>query len=185
MSAPQKNRNGISAVLLIALFLPLTALAKTELPSQKFRDEHVGIRKHLEEASVWAGDIEKKNGKDRDALKRKVVEFFKSHIVPHAEWEEKVLYPAVDKRAAKGPNPFTATMRYEHKIVGRWADELDSQEVSSAEGARKFVRKADRLIGLIDAHFQEEEEVLLPILDKTLSKEQFEKEIMRHSEKHK
>lgn len=175
------RRNGIAMLgtLLMASSAAPSAQAKDERPSQHFRSEHVGIRKHLDEVSGWAGDLEsKKSEKERNDLKGKIVGFFKGHIKPHAEWEEKVLYPAVDSRAAKGPNPFTATMRYEHTIVGRWIGELEKMDVSSPAGARKFMRATDRLVGLIDAHFQEEEEVLLPILDKTMSRAQFEKEIM-------
>lgn len=181
-------QNLVSSFLGISLLsaAPVTsAFAKGELPSQSFRQEHVGIKKHLQEVGVWVGDLEaKKSEKERSEVKAKVVGFFKNHIKPHAEWEEKVLYPAVDSRAAKGSNPFTATMRYEHTIVGRWTDQLESQEVATSAGARKFMRSTDRLIGLIDAHFEEEEEVLLPILDKSMSKEQFEKEISAKAESH-
>ena len=66
----------------------------------------------------------------------KIVTFFKEHIKPHAEWEEKRLYPAVDTRASKGPEPFTSTMRYEHKIVGRWIEGLE-KEMSSDSPRRR------------------------------------------------
>lgn len=105
----------------------------------------------------------------------RVVRFFREHIKPHAEWEERVLYPAVDKRAASGPNPFTASMRYEHRIVVRWTDEL-----ANTPDVIGFARRADNLLGLVWAHFEEEEEVLLPILDRSMSKEEFDQEIGAH-----
>lgn len=42
---------------------------------------------------------------------------------------------------------------------------------------RAFARRTDNLPGLIAAHFEEEEEVLLPLIDRSLTTEQFEKEI--------
>jgi hemerythrin-like domain-containing protein len=111
---------------------------------------------------------------------RGVVGFVRDHIKPHAEWEERVLYPAVDRRAARGPNPFTASMRYEHGIVVRWTDELATMAAASPLDVVAFRRRADNLLGLIWAHFEEEEQVLLPILDRTMSKEDFDREIGAH-----
>lgn len=38
----------------------------------------------------------------------------------------------------------------------------------------KLARRADNLLGLIWAHFEEEEEILLPFVDEGVSKAQFE-----------
>jgi hypothetical protein len=65
-----------------------------------------------------------------------------------------------------GREPFTATMRREHAIIDRWIEELAVNAGSTAPDVVGFARSADRLFGLIDAHFEEEEEVLLPILDR-------------------
>jgi hypothetical protein len=43
--------------------------------------------------------------------------------------------------------------------------------------AVQFARKTDRLLGLISAHFEEEEEVLLPVLDKSTTRKALEKEL--------
>ena len=40
----------------------------------------------------------------------------------------------------------------------------------------------NNLLGLIWAHFEEEEEVLLPILDRTMSAEEFQREILDHAQ---
>ena len=40
---------------------------------------------------------------------------------------------------------------------------------------KSFTRRAYGLLGLLEAHFEEEEQVLLPILDRTMSKEEFDK----------
>lgn len=108
---------------------------------------------------------------------QKIATFLEKHIKPHAEWEERFLYPVVDKLAGGGPNVFTSTMRYEHRAVARWIGELRAEADKPKVDAAKFVRRADNLLGLIWAHFEEEEEVLLPFIDKGMSKVQFEHEL--------
>jgi hemerythrin-like domain-containing protein len=146
-------------------------------PTEPFRREHAVIKRHLEEMSATmdyfaTGTLEAQ----RESMAR-VVRFFHEHIKPHAEWEERVLYPAVDRRVGSARDPFTASMRYEHRIVARWTDELEAIAARPIADVRAFVRRADNLLGLVWAHFEEEEEVLLPILDASMSKEQFEREI--------
>jgi hemerythrin-like domain-containing protein len=114
-------------------------------------------------------------------MMRWVVRFLEEHIRPHAAWEERVLYPAVDKRAASGPNPFTASMRYEHRVIARWMGELATESVKPRPDAKAFARRADNLLGLLWAHFEEEEEILLPILDASMSHEELMQEIGTHA----
>jgi hemerythrin-like domain-containing protein len=146
-------------------------------PTDKFRAEHAEIKIHLSHVEQWAGDLTSQPPPGQKKTMAKIVRFFKEHIRPHAEWEERRLYPAVDKRVGKGTEVFTSTMRYEHRIVGRWVEDLVKEEKKTAPDAKDFARKTDQLLGLIRAHFEEEEEVLLPILDKSMTPAQFEKEI--------
>jgi hemerythrin-like domain-containing protein len=112
-----------------------------------------------------------------------VVRFLGEHIRPHAEWEERVLYPLVDGKAGSpARHPFTASMRYEHRIVGRWIDEMGAIRGKAKPDVRAFARRADNLLGLIAAHFEEEEEVLLPILDATMKPEEFKAVMQAMSE---
>lgn len=148
------------------------------LPSEQFRKEHVEIKKHLSQVEQWAGNLSRSKPMEQKKTMLKIATFFKEHIKPHAGWEEEKLYPAVDKRASKGAEIFTSTMRYEHKIVGRWIEALENEATSKTPNAKVFSRKADQLLGLIIAHFEEEEEVLLPILDKSMTAAEFKKEIL-------
>jgi hypothetical protein len=68
-------------------------------------------------------------------------------------------------------------MRYEHRVVGRWINELRAEADKPKIDAAKFARRSDNLLGLLWAHFEEEEGVLLPFIDKGMSKEQFEREL--------
>ena len=84
---------------------------------------------------------------------------------PHLAWEERTLHPVVDKYACEGPAAFSASMRYEHEIIHRWTAELAGL---SAGDPRAYARQADRLLGVVLAHFELEEHVLFPILDRSL-----------------
>ena len=154
-----------------------TAATAVSRPTDSFRREHAEIKEHLGHIKVEVGKLATAPSEEQRASLEHVVRFFREHIKPHAEWEEHVLYPAVDKRAAPGSKPFTASMRYEHRIVARWTDELASMASSTPSDVTGFARRADNLLGLLWAHFEEEEEVLLPILDQTMSKEDFDREI--------
>lgn len=153
------------------------------LPTANFRVEHESIREHLEHIAAMVGSLGPKPAAERRETMAFVARFLDEHIRSHAAAEEAVLYPAVDRRAASGPHPFTATMRWEHTIVGRWIDALAREAAKPEPDPVAFARQADRLLGLITAHFEEEEEVLLPILDATMTREEFEREVgsrLRH-----
>lgn len=143
-------------------------------PTEPFRQEHVEIRRHLEHVAKQVGALEKASQAESVKLMGEIVDFFEEHIRPHAAWEERALYPAVDQKAGSRPGfPFTASMRYEHKIVARWTGELDAERKRPRPDVRAFARRADNLLGLVVAHFEEEEEVLLPVLDRTMKPDEF------------
>ena len=148
-------------------------------PTASFRAEHQEVKEHLRHVQEWVGALPKQPPAEQRKTAQKVVAFFEQHIRPHAEWEEQHLYPLVDRLAGGGPNEFTSTMRYEHRVVGRWIGELRAEADKKTVDAVKFARRADNLLGLLSAHFEEEEEVLLPFIDKGMSKEQAEHELGR------
>jgi hemerythrin-like domain-containing protein len=161
----------------LVLTLSTTAAFSAELPTAPFRQEHVEIKEHLGHLDTMIGTLPSAPAEARQRTMKQVVKFLDEHIREHAEWEEAHLYPTVDKRTLAGPNPFTASMRYEHRIVGRSIDALAKMANDPNASPVTFARSADRLLGLISAHFEEEEEVLLPILDKSMTKAEFEAEL--------
>jgi hemerythrin-like domain-containing protein len=171
---------------LIALFAAAPARGERDMtaqptsdqrPTAAFRTEHRQVQEHLGHVREWVGALPSQQPEEQRKTAQKVVSFFEQHIKPHAEWEERYLYPVVDELAGGGKNAFTATMRHEHRIVGRWIAELRAQTDAPKLEAAKFARRSDNLLGLIWAHFEEEEEVLLPLIDNGLSKAQFERKL--------
>src|SRR5512135_2209835 len=102
-----------------------------------------------------------------------VYDFLAHHLIPHAEAEEKALYPVVVK--VMGAPEATATMSRDHVEVRRLTDELGllrlkigSAELTAAQ-ANDLRRVLYGLYTLVKVHFAKEEEVYLPILDLRLT----------------
>lgn len=169
----------IAYLLTILTMLIGGATLRATLPTAPFRQEHVEVKEHLAHIDAMVGQLGATKADQQRSTMTAVAKFLADHILTHAEWEEKYLYPAVDKRTTAGEHPFTESMRYEHRIVGRSIDELKRMAAADKLEPTVFARRADRLLGLILAHFEEEEQVLLPILDRTMSAEDFEKEMGR------
>jgi iron-sulfur cluster repair protein YtfE (RIC family) len=102
------------------------------------------------------------------------LEFLRDHLLPHARAEEETLYPAVEGcMAAPGA---TDTMRRDHKEVMLLVDELGAIRDALADPPTEAQR--DRMAALLHGlhailvlHFAKEEEIYLPILDRSLSPE--------------
>lgn len=154
--------------------------SSTARVTEPFRQEHVELKEHLAHVHDWNGALVKQPPAEQAQTMKRIVGFFEQHLAPHAKWEEEHLYTSVDKRAGGGPNAFTASMRFEHRVVERWIAELRKLSEAEAPDATAFARRTDYLLGLVTAHFQAEEEVLLPVLDRTMTPEEFERELGRH-----
>jgi iron-sulfur cluster repair protein YtfE (RIC family) len=170
--------NGVGLLVLLAAAPSQGEKAMTnDRPTAAFRAEHREMQEHLRHVHEWVGALPTQQPPEQRRTAQKIASFFEKHIKPHAEWEERFLYPVVDKLAGGGPNAFTSTMRYEHRVVGRWIGELRVDAEKPKIDLPRFTRRADNLLGLIWAHFEEEEEVLLPLIDKGMTRAQFEREL--------
>ncbi len=157
-----------------------TVASSTARVTEPFRQEHVELKEHLGHVHAWNGALAKQPPAEQAQTMKRIVGFFEQHLAPHAKWEEQHLYESVDKRASSGPNAFTASMRFEHRVVERWIAELRKESEAETPDATAFARRTDYLLGLVTAHFEAEEEVLLPVLDRTMTAEEFERELGRH-----
>jgi iron-sulfur cluster repair protein YtfE (RIC family) len=141
--------------------------------TQPLRDEHKElypsvdrIRKVAELIDV-APIAEVQRGVDE------VYDFLAHHLKPHAQAEEAVLYPAVQR--ALGSEEATQTMARDHVEVGSYIDELADlrKGLTAASLTKTQIKALQRVLygvyGLLKVHFAKEEEVYLPILDKRLT----------------
>lgn len=149
--------------------------------SEQFRLEHVEIKEHLAHLEKITEKLADQTLPEKKRIIHEVVHFLSTHLLAHAEWEEKVLYEAIDRTVPSSQYLWTQTMRYDHRIIERWVHLLAKEAEKKEPDAAKFIRHCDRLLGLVQAHFEKEEEVLLPILDGAMTREDFDREIMGKS----
>jgi hemerythrin-like domain-containing protein len=94
-------------------------------------------------------------------------------LAPHAAWEDGWLYPHMDSRA--GTHWATRVMAFEHQQIRRLIRELigDQERGGRGGGRDQVVETAGRLFaveGLLRAHIEREEELLIPLLDDEAAK---------------
>ena len=147
--------------------------------TQPLRDEHRELLPHIEHLRIAADAV----GELSDvALKRRldgVHDFLLNQLIPHAEAEDKALYPVVAK--AMGAAQATATMSRDHVEVGRLTHELGALRgqltmgrfTSAQENALRRVLYG--LYALVKVHFAKEEEIYLPLLDARLAPDEAQK----------
>ena len=148
-------------------------MIKDQRPTEPLRAEHRDLLPHLLALDTSATNV---GGWDRDAAVRAlndVVDFLRGHLVLHAAAEEEVLYPAVEQvMAAPGA---TATMAADHAEIVARIDRLANtvetieQRWPDAALARDVAHQLVGLSAILQLHFRKEEEVLLPVLDASLS----------------
>jgi iron-sulfur cluster repair protein YtfE (RIC family) len=141
--------------------------------TQPLRDEHKELLPNIELLRTAADAV----GDTPIALLREqidaVYEFLTHHLIPHAQAEDRALYPVVGK--AMGAPEATATMSRDHVEVGRLTEELAllrehlAGAAPGAEQAKALRRVLYGLYALVKVHFAKEEEIYLPILEARLT----------------
>ncbi len=101
------------------------------------------------------------------------IDFLAHSLLPHAEAEERVLYPIVGE--ALGSPRATATMSRDHTEVLRRTHELQSVAVRIPHATDTDLRNLRRVLyglyAVVELHFAKEEEIYLPVLESYLSAE--------------
>lgn len=142
-------------------------MAAIGIPLQSLRERRAQIRARLEQVDALAQTLSRGAGvDDLPGTVARIVSVLEDEIRPYLEWEGRILHPIIDKFACEGPAAFSASMQHEHVVVGRWIDELSTSAREARADARAFVRRTDRLLGLLAAHFEVEDEIFLPVLDR-------------------
>ena len=94
-----------------------------------------------------------------------LVTFLRNTLIPHAQSEERVLYPALD--SLLGTRGYaTATMVLDHRAIANRTVELVS--LVDADPT-VFQQKAVAVAALVDHHFANEEEFVLPTLARKMT----------------
>lgn len=102
--------------------------------------------------------------------------FLSGELIPHAQGEEKTLYPALDPVIREHGSP-TATMSVDHEFIGDYTKQItetaralhSADQRERANLARKLARLMIQLQGLFTVHLAKEERVYLPLVEKAIS----------------
>ena len=149
-------------------------MTDTTLPTEPLRAEHRSLLPHLQGLETVADEVDRWDADEAAHVLGDIVGFLRGHLVPHARAEEQVLYQAVEQ--AMGAPGATATMRADHaEIVSRIDRLADTAATVAIRWPDNAVARdvGHQLVGLsaiLLLHFRKEEEVLLPVLDTSLSR---------------
>jgi iron-sulfur cluster repair protein YtfE (RIC family) len=115
---------------------------------------------HVGQIRLAGGEVSDLGIEERRELVGRVLDFLRGTLVPHAEWEEQVLYTAVGELL--GDAQATATMTRDHVAIGRMIEALAETDLDDIARLQELLYG---LHALITVHFEKEEEVYLPLLD--------------------
>src|SRR5579885_3501852 len=138
------------------------------LLTQPLRDEHKELLPQIEDIRTVAALVGDAPFARLCQEVDKVVAFLTHHLIPHAQAEDKVLYPIVGK--AIGTPEALATMRFDHAEIGRMTEQLAALRSGISETPVNPAQIKDLrallygLYALVKTHFVKEEELFLPIL---------------------
>jgi iron-sulfur cluster repair protein YtfE (RIC family) len=141
--------------------------------TQPLRDEHKELFPHIESLRLAGDAVNESLTSSAHAKIEEAYNFLTHQLIPHAQAEEKALYPIVQK--AMGAAQATATMSRDHVEVARLTEELGTLRVHKSQlsvtfdQARALRRVLYGLYTLLKVHFAKEEEIYLPILDAKLT----------------
>ena len=139
-----------------------------ETPTQPLREEHRELLPRIQQLRVAADRVGEAPIEETQRAIDEAYGFLVSHLIPHAQAEDSVLYPMVEQ-VMQAPGA-TATMRRDHDEVIELTrqlqllrDDLDGPPTS--EQRRSVQRVLYGLYAVIRLHFAKEEELYLPLLD--------------------
>lgn len=147
--------------------------------TQPLRDEHKTLRPHIDGLATAAAAVGVAGLPDQQKQVHASYVFLTKDLIPHAVAEDKVLYAKVDELVGvNGSTHATDTMRRDHQEVGTLTEQLEALGAKLEKGSlapadeRELRRVLYSLNGVVGLHFAKEEEVYLPLLDRTQTAEQ-------------
>jgi iron-sulfur cluster repair protein YtfE (RIC family) len=133
---------------------------ETSRPAEAFRAEHRHLMVQVGQLRVAASEVTELGVHERETTVARALEFLRGTLVPHAEWEEQILYTAVGELL--GEPQATVTMSRDHTAIQRMIEALAETDFEDVARLQELLYG---LHALISVHFEKEEEIYLPLLD--------------------
>jgi iron-sulfur cluster repair protein YtfE (RIC family) len=140
---------------------------------QALREEHQLLHCEIEKLLVVADSVGDLSPNQLQRSIDEVYDFLAHRLIPYAEAEEEVLYPALCK--ALGTPQATITMSRDHVEISRRTEELRILRGRIRKpdfdlfSAKELRRTLYGLHSILTLHLAKEEEIYLPILDNHLN----------------
>jgi hypothetical protein len=166
-----KEHFRIMAILTAAfLALLVTEVARESSREGTCRTEPIRRNLHRLQTTLFTAEdrfqtLHGMNECDQLVVMQSVVDLLKDYLLPHLAAEEAVLYPAAERQLPTTAASLTSVLVREHAIMRRWIEEMEQLATRSMPDAEAFIRRGERLLGLIESHFEVDEGLLFPILD--------------------
>jgi hemerythrin-like domain-containing protein len=93
------------------------------------------------------------------------VEFLRERVLAVMREEERTVYPEVE-RAVGATLHGRACFRYGHRVAEQWVQELEELALGCHPDAAEFRARAQDLILFLREHFEFEDRVVLPVLER-------------------
>ena len=129
-------------------------------PTEPFRQEHEQLHAHVEHLAEAARDLAHVGPSEREARVTHVLEFLRGTLIPHAQAEEQVLYPAWAKLV--GFERAAVPMVHDHEAIVERIERLGQANVHDVDALQELLYG---LYALIEVHFRKEEDLQLPDFD--------------------
>ena len=129
-------------------------------PTEPFRREHEELYAHVEHVGRAGRDVARLEIEDRRVLVRRIIEFLRGTLVPHALAEEQVLYPEWAKLV--GFEDAAVPMVHDHEAIVTRIEKLERADMADVDTLQELLYG---LYALISVHFRKEEDIQLPAFD--------------------
>jgi hemerythrin-like domain-containing protein len=142
-----------------------------EPPTEPLRRRHAHLAATLDRVLTLVEELEPGAADTGPELVRAVA-VLERNLLPHAEAEDCFLYPEVAR--LMGSHRATASMNVDHAFTRRYLRELRTELNAAADAGdgglgrqqiHRLLAAANRLAGLLAAHFRAEEEVYFPLIE--------------------
>ena len=129
-------------------------------PTEPFREEHQLLLAHIDHLAALAREVPELSDGERAFAIGRVMDFLRGTLLPHAQAEEAVLYPAWAKLV--GFPDAAVPMVHDHEAIVERIERLDDTDVSDTAALQELLYG---LHALISVHFRKEEDLQLPAFD--------------------
>jgi iron-sulfur cluster repair protein YtfE (RIC family) len=151
----------------------LESTREMSIVTSPLREEHKELLPHVEQLRTVADSVGETAFESLRHSLDEIDVFLTHHLLPHAQAEERALYPVVGK--LMGVSQATATMSRDHIEIARLIEELESlrsrllDKTPGTTDERDLRRVLYGLYAVVKLHFAKEEEIYLPLLDARLT----------------